>query len=395
MEEAIGLVVGQTLQARKGAKNLIIRELEQLLQLNLEELLKAIQVKFDWEKSLINYQSEDFQTMKPYIMAKKDLVDEDLKEFSEAFSIDTKWFNNSYCRQRIDEAVLIAKRFKVYENGDGVPTKPRIFGSNAKFQSTDHKLSNGVLRKNTDVSLRDSNDVQKNDRVYKVPNEKMRKQIRFEVPEAKTEQKGADPLLGLNTLDDKNIWVKNSNKGSRQEGTLKQANLNNPIHSQYNAVIPSQSSELFLKKPSIAQCTQRQKESSQSNLEQKENPEILDSSGDYKWRIHKSISLSKASNDDINHIILLKRVIHCYFYVIKKSLKADIPKYISKYLIQDTLTQLKDRLYKAYDEDENKTLLVVENDDIQQQRARQEAIVKQMTIAKEKIIATKNYYLED
>lgn len=47
MEEAIGLVVGQTLQARKGAKNLIIRELEQLLQVNLEELLKAIQVKFD------------------------------------------------------------------------------------------------------------------------------------------------------------------------------------------------------------------------------------------------------------------------------------------------------------------------------------------------------------
>lgn len=123
--------------------------------------------------------------------------------------------------------------------------------------------------------------------------------------------------------------------------------------------------------------------------------ENFDCSGDYMWGIEDDIDLSKASEDDIQHIISLKRVIHCYFYVIKKSLKSDIPKYISKYLVKDTLKQLKDKLYKAYDEYEDKSVLVAENDDVQRRRDTAERIIEQMTIAKRQIIATKNYYLED
>lgn len=119
-----------------------------------------------------------------------------------------------------------------------------------------------------------------------------------------------------------------------------------------------------------------------------------DCSEDYKWEFDENIDLTKASSDDIDHIISLKRVIHCYFYVIQKSLKTEIPKCITYYLVEKTLKMVKDVMYKAYDEYGDKDFLVSENDDAQVKRENAERIIHQLTIAKDHIIATKKYHLD-
>lgn len=364
MAEVVRLAMGRKLEARKRVKNFIRNGLGELLKSNLEKLLGIIEEKFECEKSLINYQSEDFQTLKPFIVLQQEPKEDDLIALKKNFKIKTRWFRKQFCRDRLNESINRAKTKIKYEDFRGpIFGKLNSFSMLNRSQSSDSKFSFGCDYKKVFGSIYNSRDT-----------------------------------FGSNQFNPKGIEEVKTNTSSI---TTK------PADSSQTSTLFSKSSQP-LTSTAISGTAQANTAFTNQNAnkglmnlfadkEVRPNPyrDNFDCSSDYSWEIEDDIDLTKASEDDIQHIIALKRVIHCYFYVIKKSLKADIPKYISKYLIKDTLSQLKDKLFKAYDAYEDKGLLVAENDDVQLRRETAERIITQMTTAKEQIIATKNYYLED
>lgn len=144
MEEVVRLAMGRKLEARKRVKNFIRNGLSDLLKKNLEGLLEVIEDKFECEKSLINYQSEDFQTLKPFIVMQQEPREEDLQALKKNFKISTRWFRKQFCRDRINESINKAKRLKNQDFYDTAFSKPTVFDGSNRSQSSDSKFSFGI-----------------------------------------------------------------------------------------------------------------------------------------------------------------------------------------------------------------------------------------------------------
>ena len=87
------------------------------------------------------------------------------------------------------------------------------------------------------------------------------------------------------------------------------------------------------------------------------------------WELAPKISMASClASHEKDNIIYMKRVIHVYFSILKKNLKADIPKYIVMHLIERTIDDTSTRLHNAVSNVNNSLFLVSENEDIVQKR---------------------------
>ena len=88
-----------------------------------------------------------------------------------------------------------------------------------------------------------------------------------------------------------------------------------------------------------------------------------------RWELPLKMSMAFGlASHEKDNIIYMKRVIHVYFSILKKNLKADIPKYIVMHIIERTIDDTSSRLHKAVSDVNNSLFLVSENKDIVQKR---------------------------
>ena len=89
----------------------------------------------------------------------------------------------------------------------------------------------------------------------------------------------------------------------------------------------------------------------------------------FRWELPSKMSMAFGlASHEKDNIIYMKRVIHVYFSILKKNLKADIPKYIVMHIIERTIDDTSSRLHKAVSDVNNSLFLVSENKDIVQKR---------------------------
>jgi hypothetical protein len=63
------------------------------------------------------------------------------------------------------------------------------------------------------------------------------------------------------------------------------------------------------------------------------------------WKVSPVIDFrTRLSDADREHIMIMKRVIHCYFSILKNKFKSDVPKYIYHYMINKMLETLSTKL---------------------------------------------------
>jgi hypothetical protein len=87
------------------------------------------------------------------------------------------------------------------------------------------------------------------------------------------------------------------------------------------------------------------------------------------WDVSKTLGIQKGFSDpDKKKIATLKRVIHCYFALLKKDLKSSIPKYIVKILIDNTILEMRKHLQTEIYKLEDKAMFIAEDQDIQNRR---------------------------
>ncbi|CAI2359390.1 unnamed protein product [Moneuplotes crassus] len=112
------------------------------------------------------------------------------------------------------------------------------------------------------------------------------------------------------------------------------------------------------------------------NLEPEESDdetELFESSSCKKdfgsWKIKREIDLSDGlTHDDMTNIISMKRVIKAYLAIIKKQFKSRIPKCIVKFLIKDSLEDLRGFLFSEFIKHEDKIGLAQEDSDKKKER---------------------------
>ena len=87
------------------------------------------------------------------------------------------------------------------------------------------------------------------------------------------------------------------------------------------------------------------------------------------WKIEEKVDISKGiSKHDRSNVIQVKRVIHCYFSILKKNMKTNIPKFIIKFLVRKTTKEINYQLQMALRKEKDALMLVSENDDIKKTR---------------------------
>jgi hypothetical protein len=88
-----------------------------------------------------------------------------------------------------------------------------------------------------------------------------------------------------------------------------------------------------------------------------------------EWNIEKFVDIGKGlSNSDKDNIIYMKRVIHCYYCILKKAMKTETPKFIVSFLIKNTLNDISTTLLMALMKEKDKLALVSENEDTRKTR---------------------------
>ena len=94
---------------------------------------------------------------------------------------------------------------------------------------------------------------------------------------------------------------------------------------------------------------------------------IKDSFSD--WKIEEKVDLSKGlPKHDKSNVIQVRRVIHCYYSILKKNMKSNIPKFIIKFLVRKTIKEISPQLQLALRKEKDPIKLVSENDDIKKTR---------------------------
>lgn len=87
------------------------------------------------------------------------------------------------------------------------------------------------------------------------------------------------------------------------------------------------------------------------------------------WDVEKKVDISKGlSSEDYKNIMSMKRVIHSYFSILKKDFKANVPKYIIKFLVRTTINRMRVSMQMALRKHEDIISLVYEDPEIRKQR---------------------------
>ena len=114
----------------------------------------------------------------------------------------------------------------------------------------------------------------------------------------------------------------------------------------------------------------------------KENTESESSDGDINfepegdikssssiWKIKDTIELCDGiTRDEVSNIISMKRVLSCYFAILKKHFKASIPKYIVKFLIDDSIRTMRSDIITNFIEYDKKIELSKEDTEVCKER---------------------------
>ena len=88
-----------------------------------------------------------------------------------------------------------------------------------------------------------------------------------------------------------------------------------------------------------------------------------------EWDVDTEFTIANGiSSSDKNRIIQVRRSIYIYFNILKKSYKADVPKYVIMYLIDKTTNSMNSRLHYAIRKEKDLLLLVSERKAIANKR---------------------------
>lgn len=87
------------------------------------------------------------------------------------------------------------------------------------------------------------------------------------------------------------------------------------------------------------------------------------------WVVEPKIDISKGlSIEDYKNIMCIKRIIHSYFAILKKDFKANLPKYIVKFLVRATIAKMRIQMQMALRKHEDIISLVYEDPEVRKQR---------------------------
>lgn len=133
---------------------------------------------------------------------------------------------------------------------------------------------------------------------------------------------------------------------------------------------------------------------------QKINEEIKEDVKDQEekiieWVVSKKIDLhTDLTDNDREKIMVMKRVTHCYFIILKNKYKFDVPKYIYHFMINKMLESFSRNLLMSLKSD-NLNLIELTSDDIAIIEKREHTInaIKKLKIAKQTIRELGRYNL--
>jgi hypothetical protein len=108
------------------------------------------------------------------------------------------------------------------------------------------------------------------------------------------------------------------------------------------------------------------------------------------WDVEFEVNISKGiSGDDYKNIMSMKRVIHSYFCILKKEFKANVPKYIVKFLVRSTIDNMRTYLQMAMNKHKDPMELVSEDPEVRTKREISRNSLKQLKIAMRAIKSVK------
>lgn len=115
---------------------------------------------------------------------------------------------------------------------------------------------------------------------------------------------------------------------------------------------------------------------------EKESPAFIEKEDVDPWEIETHVDISKGlSLDDMQNLMSMKRVINSYFSILKKTFKANIPKFIVKFLLKSTEDKMKIEMQMALTKNKDPMSLVVEDPEIRKKREISLNNIKQLKIA--------------
>ena len=78
-----------------------------------------------------------------------------------------------------------------------------------------------------------------------------------------------------------------------------------------------------------------------------------------EWEGSEDTSKAKDTQTvEIDKVVCMKRAVYLYYAILKKSFKADVPKFVVMYLIDKTTNEMNVRLHQAAEKVQNKIDLV-------------------------------------
>lgn len=115
-------------------------------------------------------------------------------------------------------------------------------------------------------------------------------------------------------------------------------------------------------------------------------PRFIDESDMDPWNIETSVDISEGLfEDDWKNLMSMKRVISFYFSILKKTFKANVPKFIVKFLIKATEERMKVEMQVALAKHKDPMSLVIEDPEIRKKREISQNNIRQLKIAMKSI----------
>lgn len=171
----------------------------------------------------------------------------------------------------------------------------------------------------------------------------------------------------------------------RNEIDLKPLNKNEP---EYRSILElckhfNLETKYFCKSQLMSSINESIQDEHKKKTVKKVNTTVQDSnSNPDKWKVTQQIEFDKdLSKEDIENIISMRKVIYFYYSILKKSFKANIPKHIVHFLVDNTLKNLREVVHEALKKHDDLKSLLEEDPEAKKDRELLQKNVEQLKIA--------------
>jgi len=152
--------------------------------------------------------------------------------------------------------------------------------------------------------------------------------------------------------------------------------------------------ELFKVNSAILVINKSVKEARDTQKQQiKKSVRVVDLSDDEEeinWNINFKVNIASGlTREDYDNIMYMRRVIHCYFEILKREFKSTIPKYIVQFLVRRTTSEMRTSLQSSLHSQEDIMGLVEEDTEVKTKREIAQNCIKQLNISMKAIKSMK------